>query len=74
MQSTIGVAARFAPEALWEARPGVVATEGLRLMREGKVADIDTLEPIYVRASEAERQAAGRVLDGTGRDKKDDRS
>jgi tRNA threonylcarbamoyladenosine biosynthesis protein TsaB len=73
-RSGLGERAVIAPEALWEARPGVVAAEGLKLLGEGKVASLDTLEPIYVRASEAERQAAGRVPHGTGRDPKNERS
>jgi len=73
LRSGLGKRASFAPETLWDAKPGIVAAEGLRLIREGKVADLDTLEPIYVRASEAERQAAGRVLHGTDRDKKNER-
>jgi tRNA threonylcarbamoyladenosine biosynthesis protein TsaB len=73
LRSGLGERAFFAPETLWEAKPGVVAAEGLKLIREGKVAGIDTLEPIYVRASEAERQAAGRAFHGTDRDKKNER-
>jgi tRNA threonylcarbamoyladenosine biosynthesis protein TsaB len=69
----LGSRAVIAPEALWNAKPATVAELGSRLLEEGKTADLDTVEPLYVRASEAERQAAGRLERGTGYHKKDDR-
>jgi tRNA threonylcarbamoyladenosine biosynthesis protein TsaB len=62
----------LAPEAQWIARPGIVATIGLSLLEAGKTADIDTLEPMYVRPSEAERKAGGSVNSGTAPDKTND--
>ena len=72
-RSALGSRVTLAPEDLWEVRPARVAARGLGLLAAGCAADLDTLEPIYVRASEAERQAAERSGDGTDRNQKNDR-
>jgi len=56
--SELGGAARIitADRLLWSPRPAVIAALGQRLLSEGKIADLDTVEPMYVRASEAERR------------------
>jgi tRNA threonylcarbamoyladenosine biosynthesis protein TsaB len=71
-RSALGALASLAPEALWEVKPAAVAARGLKIIADGGAADLDTLEPIYVRASEAERQAAAREGHGTHRDQKND--
>lgn len=60
-----------APENLWHPRPAIVAVLGERLLAAGQSVDIDGLEPIYVRVSEAERSAAGGADRGEGRNPKD---
>jgi len=47
----------FLPSERWIPSPRVVAAIGMRLIGEGKVLDVGSSEPLYVRPSEAERQA-----------------
>jgi len=72
LRSRLGARMVAAPEVLWPPRPAIVAALGGRLLAEGKTADLDEIEPIYVRASEAERSALGGAGRGKGHDKKDD--
>jgi tRNA threonylcarbamoyladenosine biosynthesis protein TsaB len=46
----------LAPEALWDVKASVVGAIGAGLMSAGRMLDVDTAEPIYVRPSEAERK------------------
>jgi tRNA threonylcarbamoyladenosine biosynthesis protein TsaB len=46
---------RTPPEA-WQARASAVAAEGVRMAREGTLADPDRLIPIYIRRPEAEEK------------------
>jgi tRNA threonylcarbamoyladenosine biosynthesis protein TsaB len=62
----------LAPSSAWNARPGTVAVIGRRKLTEGESADIGSIEPMYIRPSEAERMAAGHHIDGTARDTKND--
>lgn len=62
-----------APEILWSPRPAVVASIGLRLLVRGEVADLDTVEPLYVRPSEAERKLMGSVGGGSHGNQKNER-
>jgi tRNA threonylcarbamoyladenosine biosynthesis protein TsaB len=55
----LGARAQLAPEVFWPPRPGIVAALGLELLSRGGVACLDTVEPLYVRPSEAERKLAG---------------
>lgn len=48
--------ARIAPELLWLPRPAILASMGASLLAEGRAEDIDSIEPLYVRPSEAERK------------------
>lgn len=48
--------ARMAPQSLWLPRPAILASIGASKIAEGKTADIDSIEPLYVRPSEAERR------------------
>jgi tRNA threonylcarbamoyladenosine biosynthesis protein TsaB len=48
--------AEFAAESFWNVRASVVGTIGLELMAAGNLLDLDRAEPLYVRASEAERK------------------
>jgi hypothetical protein len=57
---------------MWMARPAVVARMGFELLKAGGDADIDTVEPMYVRPSEAERKAKRFAADEASRHKKDD--
>ena len=61
LRSELGGEVAFAPQSMWFARPAVVATLGWELLEQGKEADPATIEPLYVRPSEAERSAAGGV-------------
>ncbi len=72
LRSRLGGRVMMAPQAFWGARPALVAGIGVRLLREGKIADLDTVEPMYVRLSEAERKPAGLVGRGTDKNKKND--
>lgn len=45
----------FAPEDLWAPRPAVIGEIGIRLFLDARTMDIEKAEPLYVRASEAER-------------------
>jgi len=64
LRTGLGPRVDFAPEEMWAARPSVVASMGASLLEQGESADLDTIEPMYVRPSEAERQAAKPVDDG----------
>jgi tRNA threonylcarbamoyladenosine biosynthesis protein TsaB len=64
--------AALAPGSIWTPRPGIVAVVGCRLLNEGAAADLDSIEPIYVRPSEAERKAMRHLRDGIAEDKKND--
>lgn len=46
----------FAPESFWNVRASVVGALGIEFMSAGGALDIDSVEPIYVRSSEAERK------------------
>ncbi len=48
--------ARIAPESIWLPRPGILALMGAAKLANGETSDIDTIEPLYVRPSEAERK------------------
>jgi tRNA threonylcarbamoyladenosine biosynthesis protein TsaB len=67
--SRLGPRALAAPELAWPVRPGLVAALGSRMLAEGKIAQLDTVEPIYVRSSEAERKATRFVASGRDRDR-----
>jgi tRNA threonylcarbamoyladenosine biosynthesis protein TsaB len=56
LRSSLGSDVVFAPETSWAARPSVVALMGASILKRGLAADLDTIEPMYVRPSEAERQ------------------
>jgi len=56
LRSLLGARMIVADKMLWSPRPAVVAALGQRLLSEGKIADLDTIEPLYVRLSEAERK------------------
>jgi tRNA threonylcarbamoyladenosine biosynthesis protein TsaB len=71
LRSRLGKRMVAVPELLWPPRPAMVGALGGKLLAGGKVADLDSIEPIYVRASEAERSALGGAGRGEGRDKKD---
>jgi tRNA threonylcarbamoyladenosine biosynthesis protein TsaB len=71
--SGLGPEAMPAPETMWMARPAVIACMGSELLKAGGNADIDTIEPMYVRPSEAERKAKRFADDETSRNTKDDR-
>jgi tRNA threonylcarbamoyladenosine biosynthesis protein TsaB len=47
----------FLPSERWMPSPSVVAGIGARLFKEGKTLDVGSSEPLYLRPSEAERQA-----------------
>lgn len=57
LSAGLGSGVEFAPEDAWRARAAVVGRIGLSLLAEGKVLDAVTAEPMYIRPSEAERQA-----------------
>jgi tRNA threonylcarbamoyladenosine biosynthesis protein TsaB len=57
IRSGLGPEAVFAPRMLWAARPSVVALLGASSLKRGPAGDLDSIEPMYVRPSEAERQA-----------------
>jgi tRNA threonylcarbamoyladenosine biosynthesis protein TsaB len=61
----LGPGVEFAPETEWAVRPGTVAALGLELLKAGGACDPAALEPLYVRASEAERQAGRDPIGGT---------
>ena len=65
LRSGLGPEPVFAPRMFWAARPSVVALLGASSIEQGMTADPDTIEPMYVRPSEAERRAAGPESDGT---------
>lgn len=71
LRAKLGAVVVVAPEILWSPRPAVVASIGLRLFARGEVADLDTVEPLYVRPSEAERKLMGTVGRGSDGNKKD---
>jgi tRNA threonylcarbamoyladenosine biosynthesis protein TsaB len=71
LRSRLGARMVEAAEVMWPPRPAMVAALGGRMLAAGKVADLDGIEPIYVRASEAERSALGKADRGEGRDTKD---
>jgi tRNA threonylcarbamoyladenosine biosynthesis protein TsaB len=73
LAAALGVRMAAAPEILWAPRPAVVASIGARMLARGEVADLDALEPLYVRPSEAERKLMGKVGRGSNRDQKDER-
>jgi tRNA threonylcarbamoyladenosine biosynthesis protein TsaB len=58
----------FAPREQWMPGAAVVARIGVRLLRRGETLDLATSEPLYLRASEAERSAGGSIGDGSSRD------
>jgi tRNA threonylcarbamoyladenosine biosynthesis protein TsaB len=70
IRSGLGSGAVEAPESMWMARPAVVARMGSELLKAGGGADIDTIEPVYVRPSEAERRAKRLADNGSSQDKK----
>jgi tRNA threonylcarbamoyladenosine biosynthesis protein TsaB len=72
LRSRLGPRMVAAPQMLWAARPALVAELGARLLASGETADLDSVEPIYVRASEAERQARTKVARERSRDNKND--
>ena len=47
----------FLPEQHWMPSPAVIAAMGLRFIEEGRILDLAASEPLYLRVSEAERQA-----------------
>ena len=57
MAAGLGSGVTSAPENLWTARPGIVGKLGMDLLRLGQCLDYETVEPMYVRPSEAERSA-----------------
>jgi tRNA threonylcarbamoyladenosine biosynthesis protein TsaB len=64
-----------ADPAWWNARPGTVASMGLKLLEQGATLELDSAEPLYVRPSEAEKKAGVLNHNGTGgaADKKNER-
>jgi tRNA threonylcarbamoyladenosine biosynthesis protein TsaB len=64
LRTGLGPEVVFAPETMWAAKPSVVASMGGSLLERGITADLDTIEPMYVRPSEAQRQASKPVDDG----------
>lgn len=62
----------LAPGSMWAPRPGIVASIGLRMIQDGKTADLDSIEPMYVRPSEAERMALRHLSYGAAEDTKND--
>ena len=62
----------LAPGSMWAPRPGIVAAIGGRMIQEGGGADLDSIEPMYVRPSEAERMALRHLGDGAAEDKKNE--
>jgi tRNA threonylcarbamoyladenosine biosynthesis protein TsaB len=70
--SGLGPDATVAPETMWMARPAVVARMGSELLMAARDADIDSVEPMYIRPSEAERAAKRFEADEASRYKKDD--
>jgi len=72
LRSRLGSQVAFAPQVFWTPRPAMVGTIGLGLLKEGRTADLDRVEPMYVRASEAERQARGRSRHGDHKHKEND--
>jgi hypothetical protein len=68
LRSSLSSNVVFAPQMMWIARPSLVAMIGSALLRKGTAADLDTIEPMYVRLSEAERKAMKPVDDGTVQD------
>lgn len=72
LRARLGPRMIAAPEILWSPRPSLVALVGLRLLAEGSVADLDAVEPLYVRPSEAERRLTGSVNRGSDRNQKDE--
>jgi tRNA threonylcarbamoyladenosine biosynthesis protein TsaB len=59
IQERLGNMACFPPSELMHPRASVVARLGWARLREGRADDLDTLEPFYLRRSEAERRRAG---------------
>lgn len=57
LRSGLGPETIFAPGMFWSARPSVVALLGAGLLKRGRAANVDSIEPMYVRPSEAERRA-----------------
>ncbi|MGQ9604118.1 MAG: tRNA (adenosine(37)-N6)-threonylcarbamoyltransferase complex dimerization subunit type 1 TsaB [bacterium] len=49
----------IAPQSLWLPRPGTLASMGASDLAAGEISDIDSIEPLYVRPSEAERKHGG---------------
>jgi tRNA threonylcarbamoyladenosine biosynthesis protein TsaB len=62
----------LAPASMWAPRPGTVASIGRRMIQDGKAADLDSIEPMYVRPSEAERMALRHLSNGAAEDKKNE--
>jgi tRNA threonylcarbamoyladenosine biosynthesis protein TsaB len=65
LRSGLGSGPVFAPRMFWAARPSVVALLGASLLEQGMSADPDTIEPMYIRPSEAERRSGRPGNDGT---------
>lgn len=59
LRARLGARMVAAPEILWSPRPAVVASIGLEMLARGDIACLDTIEPLYVRPSEAERKLMG---------------
>ncbi len=57
--SKLGKSCEFAHRLLWNVRASVVGVIAKKLFNEGVRADLDSVEPLYVRPSEAERQDKG---------------
>jgi tRNA threonylcarbamoyladenosine biosynthesis protein TsaB len=74
LRSELGGDVTLAPQSLWIARPAIVATIGSELLNRGIEADPTSIEPLYVRPSEAERSATGGVGGRFTRNQKNDRA
>lgn len=57
---TMGDLAKFAPAEFTHPRASVVGRLGAELLERGQHQDVDLLAPIYVRATQAERELASR--------------
>jgi tRNA threonylcarbamoyladenosine biosynthesis protein TsaB len=54
IRQTLGIVAQFAPPYLNRVRASVVAYIGMKQILDGEAADVSTLVPYYIRASDAE--------------------
>ena len=68
LRDRLSAGAVIAEEQQWIPSAAVVARIGVRLIREGRVLDLESSEPLYLRPSEAERAARGLIGDEASSD------